>query len=79
MSEDKEIEEINQKKLKAKGAKVVEEQKAVNYEAIVMQLSQFLNTRGLEMMNLSNDLRDMIANERQRVGSKINQVDSQKQ
>jgi len=79
MSVDKEVEEINQKKLKAKGAKIVEKQQAVNYETVVMQLSQYLNARGLEMMNMSNDLRDMVANERQRLHSKINQIDSQKE
>ena len=78
MSEDKEVEAINQKKLKQKGAKIVEEQKAVNYEGVVMQVSQYLNDRGLEMMNLSTDLRNIIANDRQRKQAAINKPDIEK-
>jgi len=79
MSEDKEIEAINQKKLKAKGAKVVEEKKTINYEAIIMQLSTIFNDRGLEMMNIGTELRNVIANERQRKLEQINKPDNEKQ
>lgn len=79
MSEDKEIEAINQKKLKAKGAKIVEERKEVSYEQMVMQLSQYLNDRGLEMMNVSTDLRKIIADDRQAKHAKLNAPDNEKQ
>ena len=62
---DPEVEKINQKKLKDKGAKIVEERKDLNYEGIVMQLSQYLNDMGLEMMNTATELRKVIANDRQ--------------
>ncbi len=65
-TEDKEIEEINNKKLKAKGAKVVEKQQEVNYQQVALQVAQYLNDRGLEMMNLSGDIRKIIAGEIQR-------------
>lgn len=64
--QDKELEEINNKKLKAKGAKVVEKQEAVNYQQVLIQVAQYLNDRGLEMMNLSGDVRRIIAGEIQR-------------
>ena len=76
---DPEVDKINEKKLKAKGAKIVEKQQAVNYESIVMQLSQYLNDTGLHMMNVSTDLRKIIADERQRVNGKINKPDIEKE
>lgn len=78
MSEDKEIQAINSKKLKEKGAKVVEQNQKVNYEAIVMQVSQFLNAIGLQMMNMSEELRTIIANERQKGLAKQNAPDNEK-
>lgn len=76
---DPEVEKINQKKLKAKGAKIVEKQQAVNYEAVVMQVSQYMNDAGLDMMNVATQLRKVIADERQRVNGKINTPDSEKE
>ena len=76
---DPEVDKINQKKLKEKGAKVVQKQEAANYESMVMQLSQYLNDTGLHMMNVSTDLRNIIANERQRKNSAIQKPDSEKQ
>jgi hypothetical protein len=79
MSEDKEIEAINQKKLKAKGAKIVEKEEKVNLEGIIINLSQYLNDRGLEMMNVSTDLRKMIGDIRQKANEKINTPDNEKE
>lgn len=79
MSEDKEIEAINQKKLKAKGAKIVEKEEKVNLEGIIINLSSYLNDRGLEMMNVSTDLRKMIGDIRQKAHEKVNTPDSEKQ
>lgn len=66
MSSDPEVEKINQKKLKDKAQKVQDEQTPVNFEGVVMQLSQYLNDTGLHMMNISTDLRKLIAEERQK-------------
>lgn len=79
MSEDKEIEAINQKKLKAKGAKIVEKEEKVNLEGIIINLSQYLNDRGLEMMNVSTDLRKMIGDLRQKAHEKVNTPDNEKE
>lgn len=62
---DPEVDKINQKKLKEKGAKIVEEKKELNLEGLLMQLSQYLNDTGLHMMNVSTDIRNIIAQERQ--------------
>lgn len=67
---DPEVDKINQKKLKEKGAKVVEEKKAINYESLAMQLSQYLNDTGLDMMNTATQVRNIIANERQQARNK---------
>lgn len=79
MTEDKEVQEINARKLKAKGAKIVEEKQKVNFEMVAVQVSQYLNDRGLEMMNLATEIRNIVANERQKANAKINTPDSEKQ
>ena len=77
--EDKEVQEINARKLKAKGAKIVEEKQKVNFEMVAVQVSQYLNDRGLEMMNLATEVRNIVANERQKALTKQNLPDSEKQ
>lgn len=77
--EDKEVQEINARKLKAKGAKIVEEEKKISFEMVAVQVSQYLNDRGLEMMNLATEVRNMVANERQKALTKQNLPDSEKQ
>lgn len=79
MTEDKEVQEINARKLKAKGAKIVEEEKKISFEMVAVQVSQYLNDRGLEMMNLATEVRNMVANERQKALTKQNLPDSEKQ
>ena len=77
--EDKEVQEINARKMKAKGAKIVEEKQKINFEMVAVQVSQYLNDRGLEMMNLATEVRNIVANERQKALTKQNLPDSEKQ
>jgi hypothetical protein len=80
MSEqDKEIQEINQKKLKEKGAKIVnQQQEKYDPERILLELLGFMQQRGLEMLNISNDVRAAIANNKQQNLTKQNIPDSEK-
>jgi hypothetical protein len=69
MSTDKEVQEINERKLKEKGAAIVEKQKQefkYNPENILFQLLEYMRIRGLEMMNVSEDTKAQILNDKQK-------------
>ena len=76
MSSDKEVEEIQKRKLKEKGAKVIEE-KEIQYdpEKILFTLLEFINKYGLDLMNVSNDIKQQIMNIKQK---KLNEQNSGK-
>lgn len=63
---DKEVEEINQRKLKEKGAQVVKE-KEMQYdpEKTLFVILEYINKLGLDLMNTSNDLKTQIINYKQ--------------
>ena len=82
--EDKEVQEINQKKLKEKGQKVFEQQqkqKMINYnpEQILFELLEFINQRGLELMNVTQQIKTAIINEKQSKLAQQNKPDKEKQ
>lgn len=82
--EDKEVQEINQKKLKEKGQKVFEQQqkqKMMNYnpEQVLFELLEFINQRGLELMNVTQQIKTAIINEKQSKLAQQNKPDKEKQ
>ena len=72
---DNEVEEIQKRKLKEKGAKVVEE-RAVEYdpEKILFMLIEYVNKYGLDLMNVSSDLKTQIVNLKQKKLNEQNNV-----
>ena len=66
MSSDKEVQAINEKKMKEKGlaVKAKQEQK-YNPESLLLQLLELMRVRGLEMLNISEDAKAMIFNHKQ--------------
>lgn len=66
MSSDNEVEEIQKRKLKEKGAAIVKEkEQQYDPEKVLFMLLEYLNKYGLDLMNTANDLKTQIVNLKQ--------------
>lgn len=67
MSTDKEVQAINEKKMKEKGLAVkAKQEEKYEPESLLLQLLEFTRIRGLEMMNVSEQITNQIMNAKQK-------------